>query len=96
MTDAIDKHNLTPDQQAMLGAWQQHAYAEFVLKDADAALATMTKNPYCFSSRPGWAASVEPPSTSSMPISFCRKSPRILNSPPCRRLSAPIASSKKW
>ena len=48
MTDAIDKHNLTPDQQAMLGAWQQHAYAEFVLKDADAALGTMTKNPYVF------------------------------------------------
>jgi len=34
---------LTPDQQA---AWQQHTYAEFVLKDADAALATMTANPY--------------------------------------------------
>jgi carboxymethylenebutenolidase len=48
MTDAIDKHNLTPDQQAMLGAWQQHAYAEFVLKDAEAALATMTENPYVF------------------------------------------------
>jgi carboxymethylenebutenolidase len=37
---------LTPDQQAMLAAWQQHTYAEFVLKDADAALATMTANPY--------------------------------------------------
>jgi carboxymethylenebutenolidase len=37
---------LTPDQQAMLAAWQQHTYAEFVLKDADAALATMTENPY--------------------------------------------------
>jgi carboxymethylenebutenolidase len=48
MTDAIDKHNLTPDQQAMLGAWQRHAYAEFVLKDAEAALATMTENPYVF------------------------------------------------
>jgi hypothetical protein len=36
---------LTPDQQAMLAAWQQHTYAEFVLKDADAALATMTENP---------------------------------------------------
>lgn len=39
---------LTPDQQAMLAAWQQHTYAEFVLKDADAALATMTENPYVF------------------------------------------------
>jgi hypothetical protein len=36
---------LTPDQQAMLPAWQLHTYAEFVLKDADAALATMTENP---------------------------------------------------
>jgi carboxymethylenebutenolidase len=39
-------HKLTPDQQAMLAAWQQHTYAEFVLKDADAALATMTENPH--------------------------------------------------
>jgi hypothetical protein len=38
--------NVTPDQQTMLATWQQHAYAEFVLKDADAALATMTENPY--------------------------------------------------
>jgi carboxymethylenebutenolidase len=37
---------LTPDQQTLLAAWQQHTYAEFVLKDADAALATMTENPY--------------------------------------------------
>jgi len=38
--------SLTLDQQAMLATWQQHTYAEFVLKDADAALATMTENPY--------------------------------------------------
>jgi carboxymethylenebutenolidase len=37
---------LMPDQQTLLAAWQQHTYAEFVLKDADAALATMTENPY--------------------------------------------------
>jgi carboxymethylenebutenolidase len=37
---------LTPDQQAILATWQQHTYAEFVLKDA--ALATMTENPYGF------------------------------------------------
>jgi carboxymethylenebutenolidase len=37
---------VTPDQQTMLATWQQHTYAEFVLKDADAALATMTENPY--------------------------------------------------
>ena len=38
--------NMTPDQQTMLATWQQHTYAEFVLKDADAALATMTEHPY--------------------------------------------------
>jgi len=48
MTNVIDKPNLTSDQQAMLATWQQHAHAEFVLKDADAALATMTENPYVF------------------------------------------------
>jgi carboxymethylenebutenolidase len=39
---------LTRDQQTLLATWQQHTYAEFVLKDADAALATMTENPYVF------------------------------------------------
>ena len=37
---------LTPDQQTLLAAWQRHTYAEFGLKDADGALATMTENPY--------------------------------------------------
>jgi carboxymethylenebutenolidase len=37
---------LMPDQQPLLAAWQQHTYAEFVLKDADAALAAMTEHPY--------------------------------------------------
>jgi carboxymethylenebutenolidase len=32
----------------MLAVWQRHTYAEFVLKDAEAALATMTENPYVF------------------------------------------------
>jgi carboxymethylenebutenolidase len=41
-------NNLTPYQQAMLATWQQHTHAEFVLKDADAALATMTEDPYVF------------------------------------------------
>ena len=40
-------NNLTAYQQTMLATWQQHTYAEFVLKDADAALATMTENPLC-------------------------------------------------
>ena len=39
-------NKLTPEQQIMLATWQQHTYAEFVLKDADAALATMTEDPY--------------------------------------------------
>ena len=33
-------------RHSMLAVWQQHTHAEFVLKDADAALATMTDNPY--------------------------------------------------
>ena len=37
---------LSPDHQTLLSTWQQHAHAEFVLKDADAALATMTENPH--------------------------------------------------
>jgi carboxymethylenebutenolidase len=41
-------NELTPYQQTMLAAWQQHTYTEFVLKDADAALATMTEDPYVF------------------------------------------------
>src|SRR6516165_1358956 len=36
----------TADHQTLLAAWQRHTYTEFVLKDADAALATMTENPY--------------------------------------------------
>ena len=38
--------NVATDQHTMLATWQQHTYAEFVLKDADAALVTMTENPY--------------------------------------------------
>jgi carboxymethylenebutenolidase len=37
---------LPPDHEAMLATWQQHTHAEFLLKDPDAALATMTENPY--------------------------------------------------
>jgi hypothetical protein len=36
------------DRDKMLSVWQQHMNAEFVLKDADAALATMTENAYVF------------------------------------------------
>ena len=38
--------DLTRNQQTMLDAWQQHTYAEFALKDPDAALAVMTADPY--------------------------------------------------
>jgi hypothetical protein len=37
---------LASDHQVMLSTWQQHTQAEFALKDADAAVATMTANPY--------------------------------------------------
>jgi len=48
MDAVLPVNTLTPDQQTMLAIWQQHTYAEFVLKDANAALATMTENPYVF------------------------------------------------
>jgi carboxymethylenebutenolidase len=38
--------NLPAYQETALGTWQEHTYSEFVLKDADAALATMSENPY--------------------------------------------------
>jgi carboxymethylenebutenolidase len=44
MHDLMD--DLTSTHEAMLAAWRQHTHAEFVLKDADAALATMTEDPY--------------------------------------------------
>jgi carboxymethylenebutenolidase len=46
MDKVLPMDSLTPYQQTMLATWQQHTYAEFVLKDADAALATMAENPY--------------------------------------------------
>jgi len=46
MDTLLPTNELTPEHQTMLATWQQHTYAEFVLKDADAALATMTENPY--------------------------------------------------
>ena len=36
----------TPEDQALLSTWQQHVYAEFVLKDAAAAITTMSETPY--------------------------------------------------
>lgn len=37
---------LTEHQKTMLSVWQQHGYAEFVLKDPHAAIATMNAEPY--------------------------------------------------
>ena len=39
-------NDIVPGQQEMLDIWQRHTHAEFVLKDPDAALITMTENPY--------------------------------------------------
>jgi len=36
----------SPSAQQILETWQQHTYSEFVLRDANAALGTMTENPY--------------------------------------------------
>ena len=88
-------NNLTPStQQTMFATWQQHTYAEFVLKDADAALATMTEDPYVSPFPPGPAGRAGQACMSSMPISFCRRSHRISNSPLCRRPSATTGSSR--
>ena len=46
MDTVLPTDRLTPYQRIMLATWQQHTFAEFELKDADAALATMTENPY--------------------------------------------------
>jgi len=40
--------DLTPSQQAMMKTLADHAEAEIIDRDLDAALATMTKNPYLF------------------------------------------------
>jgi carboxymethylenebutenolidase len=49
--------DVMPRHQAMLDTWQRHTYAEFVLKDADAALATMTEDPYVLCVPSGTGAS---------------------------------------
>ena len=57
MDTALPMDRLTSYQQTMLATWQQHTHAEFVLKDADAALETMTENPYVFAVPSGTCAS---------------------------------------
>ena len=39
---------LTANQEAMLATWERHTHAEFVLKDANASLATMSPEPCVF------------------------------------------------
>jgi carboxymethylenebutenolidase len=48
-------------RQTLPAVWQEHTYAEFVLKDADAALATMVEDPYvlCIPSGTGGAGRAE-------------------------------------
>jgi carboxymethylenebutenolidase len=43
-------------RQTPSAVWDEHVYAEFVLKDADAALATMSDNPYVFCIPTGMSA----------------------------------------
>jgi carboxymethylenebutenolidase len=44
------------DRQTLPAVWQEHTHAEFVLKDADAALATMAEDPYVLCVSSGVAA----------------------------------------
>src|SRR5262245_2157324 len=49
----LQMKDLAPAHQIMLATWQQHTHAEFVLRDPDAALATMTEKPYVLCSPSG-------------------------------------------
>ena len=42
----MDKIDLTERQRAMVAAWERHTTAEFVEKDVDATMATMTADPF--------------------------------------------------
>lgn len=42
----MNEIELTPLQQAMVAAWERHVTAEFVEKDVDATMPTMTANPF--------------------------------------------------
>ncbi len=42
--DEGPRATFTPAQQALLETWQRHTYAEFVAKDVEGALATMTED----------------------------------------------------
>ena len=87
-------NKLTPDQQMMLATWQQHTYAEFVLKDANQALATMTENPYVLLIPSGTGGLGRDGVREFYANNSCRTSRRIGNSLLCRRCLAMIGSSK--
>jgi carboxymethylenebutenolidase len=42
----MNDSELTPQQQAMVAAWERHLAAEFAEKDVDATMPTMTANPF--------------------------------------------------
>ena len=86
--------NLTPHQQTMLATWQQHTYAEFVLKDANAALATMTENPYVLLIPSGTGGTGRVGVREFYANQFLPTSRQIGNSLLCRRCLAMIGSSK--
>ena len=72
--DGMTANLLTSDQQTLLAAWQRHTHAEFVLRDADAALTTMTENPYLLVIATGPHASAEPRCVNITRTIFCRRS----------------------
>ena len=88
MWRGLPVNEITPDQQKILAAWQQHTHAEFVLKDPDAALATMSEDPYvlCIPSGTGGAGRTG--------VREFYASQFLPNCSPCRRPLATIASSK--
>ena len=87
-------NNLTPYQQTMLATWQQHTHAEFVLKDADAALVTMTEDPYVFAIPAGTGGSGRAGVREFYANQFLPNIRRISNSTLCRRPSATTGSSR--
>jgi carboxymethylenebutenolidase len=42
----MNRHNLTPEQQAMVEVWEQHTAAEFDEKSINSTMATMAVNPF--------------------------------------------------
>jgi carboxymethylenebutenolidase len=89
MTNLVDSPDLTLNQQAMLTAWQQHTYAEFALKDPDAAVAVMTEDPHLFLI-PSGTGGVGRAAVYKFYAEQMLPHLRTLNSSPYLRSSAPI------